>query len=88
MINDIKNYSLNSTSYDSGIDIRKNLYVGNKPTINTEIAKYIYENDLNGIKGMYDKTYKRRIIEPTQYPLEAFLIENWENIRNFKNIKW
>ncbi len=88
LINGITNYSLNSTSYDSGIDIKKDLYGGNKPTINTEITKYIYEYDPNGIKGMYDKTYKRRIIEPIQYPLEAFVIENWDNIRNFKYIKW
>lgn len=83
LISDLKNMAAYNIRMDS-----VEYHIDNKPTVNREISKIKYRDDVLGIRGMNPTPISQTgILEDyQQYPYESFVRKNKFNIKKFEKI--
>lgn len=76
---------LNTARYDFK-PINAEIHIDNKPMVNKKIRELKYQEDLNGIRGMWDTPLKKVWEDYQQYPYEMFVNKNKRNIIKFDYI--
>jgi len=56
------------------------------PRFNTEFRMAKYKPNKNGIQGMYQYKMGQHLLNKIQYPYEKFILDNYNNLGNFKKI--